>query len=60
MSTQTPQPAVADLAAATKSDRNRAVDAYRVLAMVAVAIGHWAAIAVSTDTNGDIVAGNAL
>ncbi|MGI9602229.1 MAG: acyltransferase family protein, partial [Acidimicrobiales bacterium] len=42
------------------SDRNRAVDAYRVLAMVAVAIGHWAAIAVSTDTNGDIVAGNAL
>ena len=58
--TPTSQPVLADLAAAAKPDRNRAVDAYRVLAMVAVAIGHWAAVAVTTDTNGDIVAGNAL
>ncbi|MDH3704686.1 MAG: acyltransferase [Acidimicrobiia bacterium] len=58
--TPTPQPRLGDLAAAAKSDRNRAVDAYRALAMVVVAIGHWAAVAVTTDADGDIVAGNAL
>jgi hypothetical protein len=49
-----------DLAAGTKDDRNRAVDAYRALAMVAVAFGHWAAIAVSVDSNNSISGGNAL
>ena len=53
-------PSVADLAAATKSDRNRAVDFYRAAAMVAVAVGHWAAIAIAVGPDGDLVTGNAL
>jgi len=48
------------MAAAAKPDRNRAVDAYRAMAMVAVAIGHWVAVAVAVDANGDLQAGNAL
>ncbi len=59
MSTTT-APSVADLAAATKSDRNRAVDFYRAAAMVAVAVGHWAAIAIAVSPDGDLLTGNAL
>jgi len=58
--TTTTAPSVADLAAATKSDRNRAVDFYRAAAMVAVAVGHWAAIAISVGADGELVTGNAL
>ncbi len=53
-------PDLAALAAGTASDRNRAVDAYRALAMLAVAVGHWAAISVALDDDGALVAGNAL
>lgn len=55
-----PQLSAADLAAQTRSDRNRAVDAYRAIAMIIVAIGHWAAIAAFIDDDGELVAGNAL
>ena len=48
------------LAAGAKTDRNRAVDFYRALAMGAVAIGHWLAIAIALDADGGLVAGNAL
>lgn len=53
-------PSVAALAANTKADRNRAIDFYRVLAMVAVAIGHWLALVAIEDANGELVGGNAL
>ena len=52
--------ALGDLAAAAKTDRNRAVDAYRALAMLAVAFGHWMVIAIGTDADGELVARNAL
>lgn len=51
---------VDELVAGAKSDRNRAVDFYKAAAMVAVAFGHWMAIAVFTDDDGSIVAKNAL
>ena len=51
---------VKDLAGATKPDRNRAIDLYRALAMLAVSVGHWAAIVMSTDADGELVTGNAL
>ncbi|MCP4960390.1 MAG: acyltransferase [Actinomycetia bacterium] len=54
------QASAADLAGAARPDRNRAVDAYRAVAMLAVAIGHWAAAAVSIGVDGSIEAGNAL
>jgi fucose 4-O-acetylase-like acetyltransferase len=50
---------VADLAALTPSSRNRAIDAYRAIAMVAVAVGHWLA-ADARMVDGKIVGGNAL
>jgi hypothetical protein len=50
---------LADLAAATPSSRNRAIDAYRAMAMVAVAVGHWLAADARME-NGKIVGGNAL
>ena len=53
-------PGLADLAAAAKSDRNRAVDFYRAVAMLAVAIGHWLAIAIAVDADGGLISGNAL
>ncbi len=56
----TPKGSLADLASAAKPDRNRAVDFYRAIAMLAVAFGHWAAIATSVDANGEPSAGNAL
>ncbi|NND73400.1 MAG: acyltransferase [Ilumatobacter sp.] len=49
-----------EMATAASTDRNRAVDAYRALAMLAVALGHWLVIAVGTDADGEIVARNAL
>ena len=59
MHTTTPTD-LSSLAAEAKVDRNRAVDAYRALAMLAVALGHWAAISVALDEDGAIHAGNAL
>ena len=53
-------PSVAELAAQTKSDRNRAIDFYRVLAMIAVAFGHWLALVAVEDANGQLQGGNAL
>lgn len=50
---------VSDLAKQTRADRNRAVDAYRAVAMLAVAFGHWAAVAAFVD-DGELIAGNAL
>lgn len=51
---------VSELVAGAKSDRNRAVDFYKATAMVAVAFGHWVAIAVFKDADGGLVASNAL
>jgi peptidoglycan/LPS O-acetylase OafA/YrhL len=51
---------LAELAGAAKTDRNRAVDFYRAIAMLAVAVGHWMAIAVAVDADGGLIAGNAL
>ena len=53
-------PSLADLASAAKKDRNRAVDFYRVVAMAAVALGHWAAIAMAVGPDGQLLSGNAL
>ena len=53
-------PSLSELAAAAKSDRNRAVDAYRALAMGAVAAGHWMAIAIGRGDEGQLTTGNAL
>lgn len=52
--------ALGDLAEATSSVRNRAVDLYRVMAMVLVALGHWLVIAIGTDADGELFARNAL
>lgn len=54
------KPSLAAMAAAANQDRNRAVDLFRVVAMLAVALGHWAAIMVAVDKNGGLVSGNAL
>ena len=43
----------------TPSSRNRAIDAYRAVAMCAVAVGHWLAADVRT-TDGSLTGGNAL
>ena len=51
---------IGDLAAKASSDRNRAVDAYRALAMIAVTIGHWAAIMLAVGPDGELIGGNAL
>ncbi len=48
------------MAAGASKDRNRAVDFYRAVAMGAVALGHWAAIAMAVDEDGNLVSGNAL
>ncbi len=58
--TPTAQPSVANMAAQTKSDRNRAVDFYRVLAMLAVAFGHWLALVAVENAEGELEGGNAL
>ncbi|MCB0990086.1 MAG: acyltransferase [Acidimicrobiales bacterium] len=59
-SLRTTAPSAASLAAEARPDRNRAVDAYRAVAMLAVAIGHWCAVAISVGPDGSIEAGNAL
>ena len=51
---------VQDLASAAKADRNRAVDFYRAVAMLTVAVGHWCAMAFTGESNGSIVGKNAL
>ena len=51
---------LSDLASDTPADRHRAVDLYRVVAMAAVAIGHWMAVAAAVGPDGELVAGNAL
>jgi len=53
-------PAPNDLAANTPTGRNRAIDLYRVVAMVLVAVGHWLVIAIGTDADGELFARNAL
>ena len=50
---------VADVAAATPTDRNRAVDLYRAAAMVVVAVGHWAGMVAVLDGD-ELVGGNLL
>ncbi|MEL7158310.1 MAG: acyltransferase [Actinomycetota bacterium] len=68
MSTTTPSPHAAgttdalslrNLVAQTKGDRNRAIDVYRMVAMLAVAFGHWLAMVAIVD-DGELVGGNAL
>lgn len=44
----------------TPTGRNRAIDLYRVVAMVFVALGHWLVIAIGTDVDGELFARNAL
>lgn len=48
------------MAGAAKADRNRAIDFYRAIAMLAVAIGHWMAMNIAVDASGELIAGNAL
>lgn len=52
--------ALDDLAAATPTGRNRAIDLYRVIAMGSVAVGHWLVIAIGVDDDGEPFARNAL
>lgn len=56
---ETTRASVAAAADATPSDRNRAVDFYRALAMTMVAVGHWMGMVAVFD-GGDLVAGNLL
>lgn len=59
--TSTSTPSLASMAAAAKSDRNRAIDFYRVVAMLFVALGHWLALVAITDAEtGEVVGGNAI
>jgi hypothetical protein len=58
--TESPTSSAAELAAATPTGRNRAIDLYRVVAMVFVALGHWLVIAIGTDADGELFARNAL
>lgn len=51
---------LAGLASQAKADRNRAIDFYRAAAMVAVAIGHWCAMAFTPSPGGGITGRNAL
>ena len=63
MTTATLKPAapnLSELAGAAKADRNRAIDFYRAVAMLAVAFGHWLAISLYVDADGSLQAGNAL
>jgi len=51
---------LSDMAGAAKADRNRAIDFYRAIAMLAVAVGHWMAMNIAIDGSGELIAGNAL
>ena len=57
---QAGSPSLGDLAGAAKAGRNRAVDFYRAVAMLAVALGHWMVIVAYRDTDGSIISGNGL
>lgn len=57
--TSTPELGLADAAASTPADRNRAVDLYRAAAMVVVALGHWAGMVAVID-DGELTGGNLL
>lgn len=59
MSATATAPGLDDLARATSATRNRAIDAYRAAAMLAVAVGHWLAISI-TSSGGGLTARNAL
>jgi len=58
--TRTNTPSVTELASGAKADRNRAIDFYRAVAMIAVAVGHWMAMHIALDADGGLIAGNAL
>ncbi|MFV0524800.1 MAG: acyltransferase family protein [Acidimicrobiales bacterium] len=51
---------LSNLAAAARTDRNRAIDGYRAVAMLAVAAGHWLAADLRLGHDSRLVAGNAL
>ncbi len=53
-------PSLGEMAGQVKADRNRAIDLYRVVAMLAVAFGHWLALVAVSDAEGNLVGGNAL
>jgi len=65
MTTTVPRPpssqalSAANLAEATPTDRNRAVDFYRAAAMAMVALGHWLGMVVVID-HGELTGGNLL
>ena len=48
------------MAAGAKAGRNRAVDLYRAVAMLAVAVGHWVAMVAFRQDDGELTTGNAL
>ncbi len=54
-----PPVSATDAAAATPTDRNRAVDFYRAAAMAMVAVGHWLGMVAILDGD-DLVGGNLL
>ncbi len=58
--TATKTPSLKDMAGAVKAGRNRAVDFYRAVAMLAVAFGHWMVIVAYRDNDGSTVTGNGL
>jgi hypothetical protein len=53
------RPSAATVAAATPTDRNRAVDFYRAAAMAVVAVGHWLGMVAVID-HGELDGGNLL
>ncbi len=55
-----PSPDLSDLAGQAKVGRNRAVDLYRAVAMLAVALGHWLVMVAYRDEAGELIGGNAL
>jgi hypothetical protein len=59
MSSTTAVPTASDLARLTPASRNRAVDLYRAVAMIFVALGHWLGM-VAVLRHGDLEAGNLL
>ncbi|MFT7474105.1 MAG: hypothetical protein ACI81L_001025 [Verrucomicrobiales bacterium] len=58
--TRNASPSLASMAAEAKADRNRAIDFYRVVAMLTVAFGHWLALVAVSDAEGELLGGNAL
>ncbi len=54
------KPDLDEMAAGAKAGRNRAVDLYRAVAMLAVAVGHWVAVVAFRQNDGELITGNAL